>query len=144
MKKINKIPINEQVRLLKQYYPESEIKLNKHKGFTWIYDLKSSPMGDKYKVKIIFVKDTKPEVYLIDPEKLKLADGKLRLPHVYNHETQKLCLYYPKDHEWNEGKMIASTIIPWTIEWLYHYELWVITGKWLGGGIHPTLTKKKE
>lgn len=144
MKKTNRIPISEQVRLLKQYYPESEIKLNKNKGFTWIHSLQSSPMGNTYKVKIIFVKDAKPEVYVIDPEKLKLADGKLRLPHVYSHETQKLCLYYPIDNEWNEGKMIASTIIPWSIEWLYHYELWVITGKWLGGGIHPTTTKKKE
>ena len=30
---------------------------------------------------------------------------------------------------------LSETIIPWAIEWLKYYELWRITGKWLGGGI---------
>ena len=38
--------------------------------------------------------------------------------------------------KWNERKMIAKTIIPWTSEWLFHYEIWVTTGTWHGGGIH--------
>ena len=29
---------------------------------------------------------------------------------------------------------IANTIVHWAIEWLYYYENWVYTGKWLGGG----------
>jgi hypothetical protein len=32
---------------------------------------------------------------------------------------------------------IAETIIPWTSEWLYFYELWVFTGEWHGGGHAP-------
>ena len=39
-------------------------------------------------------------------------------------------------NEWNERKMIAKTIIPWTSEWLMHYEYWVTAGVWNGGGIH--------
>ena len=35
------------------------------------------------------------------------------------------------------NKLIANTIIPWTVEWLYYYELWQATGEWLGGGEHP-------
>lgn len=31
--------------------------------------------------------------------------------------------------------MISDTIIPWTSEWLLHYEYWVLTGIWQGGGI---------
>lgn len=38
---------------------------------------------------------------------------------------------------------IANTIIPWTIEWLYYYELWLATGEWLGGGDHPEIGKPK-
>ncbi len=31
----------------------------------------------------------------------------------------------------------------WAIEWLYHYELWLITGgEWLGGGTVHGATKK--
>ena len=33
---------------------------------------------------------------------------------------------------------IADTIIPWTSEWLFFYELWLATGgEWLGEGEHP-------
>ena len=31
---------------------------------------------------------------------------------------------------------IAKTILPWTSEWLVHYQLWLATGEWHGGGIH--------
>jgi hypothetical protein len=144
MKKINKITLNEQIRLLKQYYPNGEITLDKNKGFEWVCSLKASPLGDIYKVKVTFEKEGKPKVYVVEPVKLLLAGNQLKLKHVYDHEKQQLCLYYPKNNEWHEGKMIASTIVPWTIEWLYHYELWLITEEWLGGGIHPTTSKNEK
>jgi hypothetical protein len=30
--------------------------------------------------------------------------------------------------------LLAATILPWTTEWLIHYKLWLITGRWAGGG----------
>lgn len=142
MKKINKIPLKEQVRLLKQYYPESKLILNKNKGFTWEGVLKSSPLGDKYTVKVIYEVSSKPKTFVVNPEKLSLPENETRLKHVYNLDLQELCLYYPKDKEWHEGKMIASTIIPWAIEWLYHYEIWLVTGEWHGGGVEHGNSKK--
>jgi len=32
---------------------------------------------------------------------------------------------------------IASTILPWASEWLFHYEIWRATGEWTGGGREP-------
>jgi hypothetical protein len=55
---------------------------------------------------------------------------------VYDTEKQHLCIYYKRAKEWDETKFIADTIIPWTSEWLLHYEIWVATGTWQGGGIH--------
>lgn len=126
-----------------QYYPESSIVANKSKGFIWEGKLKSSPMGDHYEVKLIYESGRKPEVFVTKPEKLTLPENVTRLRHVYDHDLQKLCLYHPKDKEWHEGKMIASTIIPWAIEWLYHYEIWLITGIWHGGGIEHNSSKKQ-
>lgn len=40
--------------------------------------------------------------------------------------------------------LIADTYIPWAIEWLYYYEIWLVTGEWCGGGIHPTTAKPKS
>ncbi len=55
-----------------------------------------------------------------------------------------LCLYHPRYHEWDPSDRIDSTILPWTSEWLYFYETWVITGgEWLGEGEHPQRKKPK-
>ena len=53
----------------------------------------------------------------------------------------RICLY--RYSEFNVYKLLADTIIPWTVEWLYFYELWLATGEWLGGGEHPDLDRKK-
>ena len=65
------------------------------------------------------------------------------LPHVYSQKEQRLCLYYPRGRcAWNSSMGIAKTIMPWTSEWLFFYELWLATGEWLGGGIHIETGKK--
>lgn len=48
-----------------------------------------------------------------------------------------LGLYYPPAREWRQSMLLAGTILPWTSEWLLHYETWLATGVWTGGGIHP-------
>jgi hypothetical protein len=37
--------------------------------------------------------------------------------------------------------LIATTLIPWTALWLYYYELWLDTGKWLGPSSHASDSK---
>lgn len=32
---------------------------------------------------------------------------------------------------------ISDTIVPGTAEWLVHYEIWLVTGEWYGGGDWP-------
>lgn len=72
-------------------------------------------------------------VYVIEPAIKKNENGK-RVPHLY--QDSSLCLYYPPNKEWVYTDSWAETIVPWTALWLYYYELWQATGKWLGGGIH--------
>jgi hypothetical protein len=55
------------------------------------------------------------------------------LPHVFGGED--LCLYY--EGEWTSEMALVETIVPWASEWLVHYELWLITGEWGGGGHQP-------
>ncbi|MFG1635413.1 hypothetical protein ACGFKX_11315 [Pseudonocardia alni] len=49
------------------------------------------------------------------------------------YSADEPCLYY--GDEWNDTKLLASTILPWASEWLQFYELWHATGVWLGGGV---------
>lgn len=59
------------------------------------------------------------------------------LPHVYwRGDVPGPCLFDPLQNEWDAGMAISRTTVPWTIDWLYFYEIWSMTGKWLGGGRH--------
>ncbi len=98
--------------------------------------MQPSELSPYYHIKIKYQLGKHPDVYVINPYPLPLADREKKLPHVYNHDKQHLCLYFRKDKEWTASKMIADVIVPWVSEWLLHYELWVLTGEWRGGGVH--------
>lgn len=137
-----KLNIIQQFAALKRDYSFGIIKMIGCNQLIWEGVLKSSPIGNEYLVKVSYSKDGVPKVFVLEPKNLELPDGETKLAHVYDHDKQRLCLYYPKAKEWNNTKTIASTIMPWAIEWLYYYEIWLITGDWTGGGIHPSNDKK--
>lgn len=78
------------------------------------------------------------EIFVVNPKIEKYTKGK-RTPHLYPNGS--LCLYYPRDCEWDYNDDWSDTLIPWTSLWLYYYEIWLETGKWVGGGKHG---KKKQ
>ncbi|WP_309021375.1 hypothetical protein [Pelagicoccus sp. SDUM812002] len=51
---------------------------------------------------------------------------------IHMYRSGNLCLYYPGDLKWHEGKNLHETIVPWTAEWLVLYEWFLHTGKWEG------------
>lgn len=75
-----------------------------------------------------------PKVWVLSPPLHPQA------PHLY--EQKNLCLYWPKEWKWTGNQIIAETIIPWTGSWLYFYELWLDTGKWLGPSSHDYLPQR--
>ena len=103
-------------------------------GFTCFFDVTPTPLSDTYRLKIEYNEPFMPQVYVVTPKPLELAQGAERLPHTYNTKRQRLCLFRPYCGEWNSSMLIADTIIHWAIEWLYYYENWIYTGKWSGGG----------
>lgn len=75
----------------------------------------------------------RPRVTVVNPRLERPHDGGA-LPHVFPGDA--LCLYYDGDFD-DRADLLVDTVVPWVSEWLYHYELWVATGDWHGGGIHP-------
>ena len=75
------------------------------------------------------------------PSPCLLDDPNDPIPHLYRNRRDPdhpmLCLYRPNTREWHAGCYVAGTIIPWTSEWLACYEIWLATGRWLGGGTTP-------
>lgn len=107
---------------IKKKFPIFELKREGTECY-WIGYLQPTANSLRYKVKIIY-HPYKPKVYVLEPEVLQFA------PHRYVDES--LCLYHPNDHSFNGEKLIADTIIPWTSEWLYFYEVWLEEGVWWG------------
>lgn len=130
-----RIPLWHQAGLLRSYFPESQIQRKGDQELSWVGFLQPSPLGRHYKVKVHYSRDGGLSVYVLEP-KLTLAKNRTRLPHVYDSERQKLCPFYPKNREWNASMWMAKTVLAWASEWLYFYEIWVVTdGLWVGGGV---------
>ena len=125
----------QQISALKKKYKLKNIQLVvEPNSFTYSFDVMPTPLSDFYRLKIEYKEHYYPKVYVMFPKPLQLAEGSERLPHTYDTKRQQLCLFTPHYGDWNDSMLIANTIVHWAIEWLYYYENWVYTGKWLGGG----------
>src|SRR4051794_16124493 len=98
---------------IRRLMPDSKMITEKDQILTWTYDISPSPLGDTYGVKLIYDISKSPNVYVVRPDPLPLAEGKSQLPHCYDQIKQRLCLYYPDGKQWNNGLSLAKTIIPW-------------------------------
>ena len=133
--KRSRIPLIKQAFRLVNDYPESHYTLRKG-ILIWYSEIRPLPLSRLYKIKIIC------EGYLHRPKVVLYGDkvdGIERddFPHNFGKNLQKqeaiLCLHMP--YEFNYYDMwIADTIVLWTQEWLCHYEIWLATGEWCGGG----------
>ena len=117
-------------------YPDSHVSIHRSL-LTWIGHLQPSPLSANYELGLEYHLADRPRVLLINPT-LECRNGQ-RAKHLYPDDS--LCLYYHPSREWHGGMVVADTIVPWTAEWLLHYELWLATGVWSGGGIHPERTE---
>ena len=93
----------QQLHFLQAAYKPSRWR-TRPSGFTWWFHISPTPISDDYLIKVVYDQDKHPEVYIVSPKPLKLADSADRLPHTYNTKSQKLCLYCPKFREtsWEE------------------------------------------
>lgn len=134
--KRKKLTIIEQSECLRSLFPDSEIHTSRHELY-WKGRLGPSACSQTYTVELKYkYKDGIPKVYVLEP-KLKVPEGK-SLPHVYVGD--RLCLYNFGD--WKSDMLLGRVIVPWISEWLLYYEIWLVTGEWHGGGVHPV--KKEE
>jgi hypothetical protein len=127
---------------IKSLFPGASVTFDQ-KSLTWKYSVVPSPLSNEYQIKLSYQRGDHPNVYVLSPT-LPIYPGESKLQHVYDTEKQWLCLYYRKGHEWKSNMLIADTVIPWTCEWLLHYECWMATGVWHGGGIHASTENEKQ
>ena len=108
-------------------------------GWTARFDLCPTPLSRTYRVQIDFYTGRAPRVSVVAPDLFTLVGGR-KVPHVYGTQQAPaiLCLYHPDRGDWMRHMHIADTLVPWTAEWLFYFELWLGGDAWRGGGEHPS------
>jgi len=133
----------------------AQFQLRANLGFMGVWQGTLIPIAQSYTVRIeYFLRRFFPNhtfinpyisVTVIDPPLGAIAtrDG-VRLPHTYWNERDpdhpQLCLYDPRETEWDPSWSIIDSIIPWISEWLYCFEFWQIDGQWRAPERHPERT----
>ncbi len=117
--------IGEQAFPLSNRFPGSTMKVSAN-ALVWEGTLRPTSTSRCYRVRISYARGKWPQVRVLSPP-LDTRIGE-QLPHVFREGT--LCLHTEDD--WRASMLLVDTILPWTCEWLFYYELWLATGAWYG------------
>ncbi len=103
--------------------------------------LRPSSVTREYRVRIAYTQGGYPNVFVDVPALTRRPEAAEKpIPHTYESSTpgkERPCLFHHHSAEWSSGMLIAETVIPWLMSWLFDYEVWLLTGHWFGGGVHP-------
>ena len=110
-----KLTLGQQIADLSVHFPQFRF----HRGtMSWVGHLQPTDTSPTYRIRITYRSPHAPKTWILDPPVHKEAK------HRYSDNT--LCLYDHRAGEWHAGMFLSETIIPWTAEWLYFYEAWLI------------------
>ena len=126
------VQLYREVALMRAHFPSFRCRL-KRGVLTWYGTLQPTDQSPSYQVRLVYARGGLPKVWVEKPA--------LRPDAPHRYPDRSLCLYYPDDKSWSLDSGIAKTIVPWAAEWLYCYELWLVTGVWAGPEAPHSLTK---
>lgn len=136
------IRLIDQMIALKRAYPEACCDICRDVLY-WSGKMCPSPLSQTYTVRLKYKLKMYPCVTVQGQNLQKLDDPEL--PHKFHVDKEKqlieMCLFLSPD--FNSRMLLADTVIPWAVEWLYHYEIWLATNEWCGGGKHPDINDRK-
>ena len=121
---------------LAKVFPEGKCS-HDYRGLSWSGDVQPLDYMRTYRLRLDYKMGKPPRVFVVKPNLRELSDGK-RIPHLYDQDSQHLCLYRPNMGLWSAEKFLSKTILPWAQGWLMFFELWLATGTWHGRAYgHP-------
>jgi len=141
--------VDEQDAAIRRLFPDFRLTANADWIGVWEGPLR--PASKSYTIRIVyfrrkffdrwFLSNSYVTVHVVDPLVGEfMLDGDI-LPHIFWNDRAPLwpalCLWDPDEMFWDPGMSIATTIIPWTSEWLLFFEYWQTSGEFLGPGRHP-------
>lgn len=141
--KEQRLSLAQQACMLKQRYPESICRIRNESLYCRIDGFRACDCSRRYSLEIIKDPGRPVEVWLSGDTLYKRADLKT-IPHIYDSDEAKhkvlLCLSYK---DWRPSQAYTDTFLPWAMEWIFYFEVWLYTGEWSGGGKHPQQSQAK-
>jgi hypothetical protein len=149
------LSVDEQDAEIRRLFPD--FRLTAHADWIAVWEGPLKPASKAYRVRIVHFRRTFFDgwtlandyvtVHVVDPlVGAEMLTSETLLPHIYWNERNPawpaLCLWDPAEMFWTPEMSIATTIIPWTSEWLLFFEYWQISGEFLGPGRHPPRRRK--
>ncbi|MFD1786476.1 hypothetical protein ACFSC3_02710 [Sphingomonas floccifaciens] len=133
-----------QIRAMTERFPTLKVVLD----LLWvtIWEGELTPLSQPYRVRIVDHRGMDdgsfrftspwPSARLLTPIARRPEAPDLPIPHIYGpHDDPRgadLCLFHPRSRDWTDDMLLAESIVPWTAEWLFYYEMWLVTGLWGG------------
>ena len=114
---------------MRSAFPGFKASVGKDRTVTWIGELQPNPSSESYRLRVSYGLQGPPRVCVLSPP---LED---HAPHRYPSDGS-LCLYWPREWRWRDHESVSFTIVGWAALWLEHYEIWQVTGEWLGPTSH--------
>lgn len=127
------LSIGQQVWAMNRRFPGFAFE---RKTMSWYGTLQPTDESPDYRIKVTYRIPRSPQVWVMRPS----IDPEAK----HRYDDRSLCLHYPKDDDWQPGFFLAKTILPWTAEWLYYYEVWQIDPerRWFGPEAPHPLIKR--
>lgn len=122
------LSLAQQALALKSVYTGSTLRLCP-RSLVWRGQLKPSALSAQYLTEVSLQAGRNPVVNVIEPS--LRPDEHSRLPHIWDDGS--LCLNTAG--QWSPTMLLVDTVLPWSSEWLLHYEMWKGTGIWFGDGV---------
>jgi len=122
------LSVAQQAFAIHSLLPDAKVTFKGNDGIDIHTVIQPTPMSRRYAVRIAYRAGGVPDVFVLT--ELTLHPDADVLPHTFPGD--KLCLHLPG--QWRPDMYLAHTTVPWTSEWLLYYELWLVTGRWDGGG----------
>ena len=113
-----------QIAKMRKLFPQFRGRVIANSGVVWTGTLRPLDTSTTYQVRVHHTAGEAPKVFVDAPALQKGA------PHRYSDGS--LCLSWHKDWSWSPQAVMAETLVPWAAMWLFFYELWIVTGEWLG------------
>lgn len=128
--RIRTLGIGEQAARFRSTFPTFTTSRPRPNRLVCRGELQPSALSDTYFVRITYEITRTPQVDIEEPI-LQRRDPQKRIPHTY--EGDRPCTFRP-GVDWRSDRSLVL-VVPWVSMWLFFYEVWYVSGEWLGGGV---------